>query len=194
MSTTTPAAELKPCPFCGAPVTMHYTGSSDWEFECSEDADKCGASVIFWVRAEDEPTEARRRWNARAVGAAPEVGPLRELGSYLARVLDEDQFATAEALLLKSAHGVGCASLLSEVAALRKALDDRLQLTDAQKRAMVDRFLAWKLPADFGPDTGITFTPYMNATPDSALWPSGTCLLTATQAHAMLEHMLEALK
>lgn len=57
---------LKSCPFCGAPVTMHYTGSSDWTADCSASASDCGASVTFWIRAENEPAEAARRWNRRA--------------------------------------------------------------------------------------------------------------------------------
>ena len=49
---------------------------------------------------------------------------------------------------------------------------------------MVDRFLGWKIPADFSPDCGIAFTPIPNAS------PVGTNLLTAVQAKAMLEHVL----
>jgi hypothetical protein len=52
--------------------------------------------------------------------------------------------------------------------------------------SMVDRFLAWKLPEDFNPDCGITFKAL--AHPHS--WPTGTNLMTATQATAMLEHVL----
>lgn len=52
---------------------------------------------------------------------------------------------------------------------------------------MVSRFLSWRLPDDFAPDAGITFTrsehPY-------AAWPVGTNLLTAAQAKEMLEHVL----
>lgn len=51
--------------------------------------------------------------------------------------------------------------------------------------AMVSRFLGWKLPDDFMPDAGITFTP------SSSGWPTGTNLLTADQAKAMLEHVLD---
>lgn len=51
---------------------------------------------------------------------------------------------------------------------------------------MVDRFLSWKLPEDFAPDCGISFTP-----PNTAhSWPIGTNLLTAEQAKKMIEHIL----
>lgn len=51
---------------------------------------------------------------------------------------------------------------------------------------MVDRFLSWKLPEDFAPDGGIWFDK-----PDNeALWPTGTNLLTATQAMEMVKHIL----
>ena len=54
---------------------------------------------------------------------------------------------------------------------------------------MVDRFLAWKLPKDFNPDGGITFTPEANVgTPHPYRHePMGTNLLNGVQAKAMLE-------
>lgn len=55
---------------------------------------------------------------------------------------------------------------------------------------MVTRFLGWKLPQDFLPDCGISFTPYMVGEPLRPLWPIGTNLLHAGQARAMLEHVL----
>ena len=55
---------------------------------------------------------------------------------------------------------------------------------------MVTRFLGWKLPQDFFPDCGISFTPYMVGEPLRPLWPIGTNLLHAGQARAMLEHVL----
>lgn len=65
-------------------------------------------------------------------------------------------------------------------------------MTDDQIKQMVNRFLSWKLPADFAPDAGISFAPDFNVgTP----WPmkhepSGTNLFTAVQAEAMVRHML----
>ena len=49
---------------------------------------------------------------------------------------------------------------------------------------MVDRFLCWKLPADFAPDYGISFDSH-----NGQYVPKGTNLLTATQAQQMLEHV-----
>lgn len=61
-------------------------------------------------------------------------------------------------------------------------------------KAMVDRFLGWKLPADFSPDCGISFKresdyehPEFGRT---KLEPVGTNLLSADQARAMFEHVL----
>ncbi len=53
---------------------------------------------------------------------------------------------------------------------------------------MVNRFLSWKLPKDFGPDAGISFTQYHPY--DSPHWPSGTNLLHAGQAKEMIEYLL----
>ena len=65
-------------------------------------------------------------------------------------------------------------------------------MTEAQIKHMVDRFLGWDLPEDFNPDGGISFerlgyqgNPYP--------MPSGTCLLDAQQAEAMVRHMIDGL-
>lgn len=72
-----------------------------------------------------------------------------------------------------------------------------MKLTEGQIRHMVDRFLMWKLPADFSPDNGISFDPvasYFGA-PEKRQKrePVGTNLLTYTQAEAMVRYMLEGL-
>lgn len=63
--------------------------------------------------------------------------------------------------------------------------------------AMVDRFLGWKLPDDFHPDGGISFTQYFNVEynakrglPPARHDPIGTNLLNADQAKAMLEYVV----
>jgi len=53
---------------------------------------------------------------------------------------------------------------------------------------LVNRFLSWKLPKEFSPDAGISF--YYRTDYDSPYWPTGTNLLTATQAREMVKHML----
>ena len=63
------------------------------------------------------------------------------------------------------------------------ALKERLAgPTDAQ----VGRFLSWHVPMQFSPDGGIAFAPPQNI----ADWPTGTNLLNAHQAKAMLQHVL----
>ena len=68
-------------------------------------------------------------------------------------------------------------------------------MTESQIKHMVSRFLAWKLPANFNPDGGVAFSPVSNAgTPYENLYePSGTNLLDAVQAEAMVRHILEGL-
>jgi hypothetical protein len=68
-------------------------------------------------------------------------------------------------------------------------------MTNAQIKHMVDRFLAWKLPKTFCPDGGITFDPiYNKGTPHEARHePTGTNVLTATEAYVMVRHMIEGL-
>lgn len=55
---------------------------------------------------------------------------------------------------------------------------------------MVDRFLTWKLPSDFAPDGGISFDINKCKYGENTYLPTGTNLLTATQAKAMIEHLL----
>ena len=60
---------------------------------------------------------------------------------------------------------------------------------------MLTRFLSWKLPSDFMPDAGITFKRVYNESSPygpSVHEPTGTNLLTADQARAMLEHVLSS--
>ena len=72
-----------------------------------------------------------------------------------------------------------------------------LTVADADIKIMVDRFLNWKLPADFIPDAGISFRAEYNVewnekqgrAPDR-YQPTGTNLFNATQAEAMIRHLL----
>lgn len=67
-------------------------------------------------------------------------------------------------------------------------------MKDEQIKHMVDRFLFWKLPADFKPDCGIHFeadaAKILNPR-NSRYEPVGTNLFTATQADAMVRHMVD---
>ncbi len=66
-------------------------------------------------------------------------------------------------------------------------------MNEEQIDKMVNRFLRWKLPKDFGPDGGISFNRVVNGSEreyGSMWWPIGTNLLTATQAREMILHML----
>ncbi|WP_190241463.1 hypothetical protein [Rhizobium sp. N122] len=68
-------------------------------------------------------------------------------------------------------------------------------MTKDQIKHMVDRFLSWKLPENFRPDAGISFrAEYNENTPHPMKHePSGTNLLDAVQAEAMVRHMIEGL-
>lgn len=61
-------------------------------------------------------------------------------------------------------------------------------MTDAQIKQMAERFLAWKLPADFCPDAGISFKAEFNEHRDHPMRhePTGTNLLNYTQALEMV--------
>ena len=55
---------------------------------------------------------------------------------------------------------------------------------------MVDRFLGWKLPKDFSPDAGISFTPHKYQLDGTWAWPEGTNLFSREQATEMVEYMM----
>ena len=65
-------------------------------------------------------------------------------------------------------------------------------MTDEQIKQMAERFLLWKLPADFHPDAGISFTPDYNVGTayQGKHVPTGTNLFNYTQAEAMVRHMV----
>lgn len=68
-------------------------------------------------------------------------------------------------------------------------------MTDEQIKHMVGRFLQWKLPDAFRPDGGISFDPISNkgTAYETRREPVGTNLLDATQAEAMVRHLVEGL-
>lgn len=69
-------------------------------------------------------------------------------------------------------------------------------MTREQIKYMVDRFLAWRLPDDFRPDAGISFKPTFNDhMPFGPMKhePMGTNLFDATQAEAMVRHMVDGM-
>lgn len=68
-------------------------------------------------------------------------------------------------------------------------------MTEAQIKHMVGRFLAWRLPEDFSPDGGISFKPLFNehTAHPRRHEPTGTNLLDARQAEAMIRHLVDEL-
>jgi hypothetical protein len=68
-------------------------------------------------------------------------------------------------------------------------------VTDEQIKYLVDRFLSWRLPENFQPDGGITFTPTWNTgTPHEGRYqPTGTNLLDANQTETMVRHMIDGM-
>jgi hypothetical protein len=68
-------------------------------------------------------------------------------------------------------------------------------MRDDQIKHMVNRFLSWRLPDTFRPDGGVTFTPTGNTgTPHEYRHePSGTNLLDADQAEAMIRHVTDGM-
>lgn len=70
------------------------------------------------------------------------------------------------------------------------------QITDDQIKHMANRFLGWKLPENFRPDNGISFEPVGNKGVPGKEYRrdvSGTNLLDAVQAEAMVRYMVEGI-
>lgn len=72
---------------------------------------------------------------------------------------------------------------------------ERLQNEEREKMIgrMADRFLGWRLPTDFHPDAGISFTATVNegTSYSHTFKPVGTNLFTSTQAREMVRFILE---
>lgn len=71
-----------------------------------------------------------------------------------------------------------------------------MAMTEEQIKHMAERFLGWKLPENFNPDGGISFTPLANAGMGEYEYrhqPTGTNVLDYTQAEAMVRHLVEGL-
>lgn len=68
-------------------------------------------------------------------------------------------------------------------------------MTEEQIKHLVNRFLNYRLPDDFNPDGGVSFKRTFNDHTAHPMRhePTGTNLLNATQAEAMVRHMLEGL-
>lgn len=70
-------------------------------------------------------------------------------------------------------------------------------MTDEQIKHMVNRFLGWKLPANFRPDGGIEFDADagVKMNPCNRKYePSGTNLFCADQAEAMVRYMVTGMQ
>lgn len=65
-------------------------------------------------------------------------------------------------------------------------------MTEDQIKHMANRFLGWKLPATFKPDNGISYTPTQHGAATGDM-PSGTNVFDASEAEAMVRHMIEGL-
>ncbi len=65
-------------------------------------------------------------------------------------------------------------------------------MNDEQIKHMVNRFLMWRLPENFSPDNGISYAR-PNYAPSVDATPTGTNLFDATQAEAMVRHMIDGL-
>ncbi len=66
------------------------------------------------------------------------------------------------------------------------------EMTDAQIKYMVNRFLGWKLPDNFSPDNGISATR-PNYAPNVVWELVGTNLLDADQAEVMVRYMIDGI-
>ncbi len=66
-------------------------------------------------------------------------------------------------------------------------------MKEEQIKSMVERFLQWKLPEDFLPDGGISFKSEFNEHTAHPMKhePTGTNLLTAAQAEAMIRFITD---
>lgn len=80
--------------------------------------------------------------------------------------------------------------IVAEDEYVRMVNRDLLEVQQRPQRIMkmINRFLTWHLPPGFDPDCYVSFDRVKALT--NSGWPMGTNLLNASQARAMIEHML----
>lgn len=113
--------------------------------------------------------------------------------TFTVRPESEDGTGTVECSVPRAA----AAELLEEAFAVL-LFDNRVEkpmqpISDEQIKYMVSRFLSWRLPDSFSPDAGISFKPTFNEHTAHPMRyePTGTNLFNATQADAMVRHMID---
>jgi hypothetical protein len=67
-----------------------------------------------------------------------------------------------------------------------------VHFTEDQIKHIADRFLGWRVPSNFNPDAGISYTPARQL-PGIDRRPYGTNLLDVEQATAMVRYILDGL-
>lgn len=160
------------------------------------------AKEIVWdldVRHELIPNQALAQRHAKVLAdLLSELTRLQEENGQLRLAIcgGEDAPGYADSLPLADILGVAANNLGS----WREASDRAARLQEEVKglrdedqiKAMVERFLAWKLPADFSPDAGISFKAEFNENTAHPMRhePRGTNLLNHTQAEAMVRHLV----
>jgi NTP pyrophosphatase (non-canonical NTP hydrolase) len=154
-------------------------------------ADVCGALPLYTApppqpdalrEAFDQVKEALS--DLLAVFPKGAVSGAREIVERAEMVVDHVDLPEHAALSTAPAQSDDRAELLNE--------DKPMKLTDEHVKYMVDRFLSWKLPERFAPDNGISYTrPNYHPAVDAS--PSGTNLFDATQAEAMVRHIIDGL-
>jgi hypothetical protein len=162
---------LASCDHCG------WVGSTE---HCSSDED----NDVFCPRCHHSGVDCGMV--AERIGAQPPAGDREAVALHMAAKFLLRCYDNGPAVL----HEKGGWETLR--AALRTPSAPAV-VGDNQVRHMVNRFLMWKLPETFNPDGGISFTPQINQTTGKPYegTPSGTNLLDAVQAEAMVRHMVE---
>jgi hypothetical protein len=172
------------------------------ELPVLQDLPKCwSGSPVTVTWAEDGETTTREVWSEPQVQkVAYEYGERcflagMEKGRRLASGGGANNYGNASERDSQTDHRTAqCAQDTAEKMASRAGSGDSVRSGESPDiatqhaldiDAMVNHFLAWRLPDDFGPDAGISFTPNPQF---PHAWPTGTNLLTAVQARAMFEH------
>lgn len=143
--------------------------------DCSPDTPNCVWTAAYEMVAKDHISELKKLKADCAALAAPAPSP-------------EPLFT---AMRTVAGDGLPLGVKLLYAAPIKLDEPQKMKITDE----MVTRFLMWRLPDNFNPDCGISFKrTYNECSPfgTSTHEPTGTNLLSADQARAMLEHVLAA--
>jgi hypothetical protein len=166
-------------------IAEHESTVSDSHMECMSCKDAYADDYFALKRIARDALTRQAKVSERRSNP---VGPDPFKATAVAERVAVDMTFAGLADEIEKAEALGYTQMSLPTNTMRQIIKALSAINSAVVERMVNRFLAWKLPADFDPDGGISFKQVFGQT-----WPIGTNLFTAAQAKEMVRHMLDGI-